>query len=292
MNLSNVSIVRRIGVIIAVSASLTTYAFGQNAASFNEDTPPQESQSGATRDTALYTYAARTRLSATFDAGLGFHNASFQALPEAPSCCSGYSSESGSWLGGALGMERRISGAWWAGIDVGVSGTSVLFSSNQSTTFIINDEPTPGSFRFEQKVNLTYLTIMPKAVVDIVGPFRGTIGIGPAITIGTHQTQKETITQPNSGVIFTSGSSTRNASDGSITSAESLRWLASIGVSAQFHIDRDHVWSLQPQLGWTAMLGRPIDVDKWFLHTARFSLSLLWAFDKAPYRTSSSLFSW
>ncbi|MCS7000381.1 MAG: hypothetical protein NZ481_05830 [Candidatus Kapabacteria bacterium] len=202
-------------------------------------------------------------------AGVAVHQAEFGSLPGIPSCCKSYGTQMlpSVSIGGMV--ERRIGtiGGLPAFLQLraGVHALGgVLEREEMIANVIVGDRLVEGRSRYHLQVQLWTASVEPLLRVPLPTPIiAADIGARLDFIPPARFTQREELVSPASGVVFETGTTTRNNASGIIPTAARVGAALSLGVSTTVMLNSS--WSLRPELRGHVGISRLADVP-WYVH--------------------------
>lgn len=236
-----------------------------------------QAQDREQRDTNSTT-RAQSEISLGVMGVLGFHQATFTALPPVENCCTGYEGTTGFGYGaqltyllplgdGDFALQPRLS---WQALPAAFSTTS--------TQKIDVGEIKSGDGIFQHDLDVTWSTIgvgLQGEVAVLDRLLHIGLGAEGLLVLSGSYHQTETLTSPSNVVFKETGTNVRDDRSGSLEGYESMLWNITVSIRAQLYRDAD-----------AAMSGIDLYARYAFPLTPLYAAGTIWRGAEIDYRLS------
>jgi len=201
------------------------------------------------------------------------HNGSF-LLPNAPTCCTEYTTASGFGVAGSVFLRQEFTKAFRLSLRGSFIPMSGSFVTEEN---LLLSGQVAGVSEHSLDVQMNWLGAELMADVRIAGPIRLLLGYGMGTMLSPTYAQKETLTEPSSGT-FENGKRVRNATaDQTLTGLP--QWHGGVvgGLSYDIPLTRNNSVMLTPEITYRLGLSSIVEGFDWKANTIRFGASIAFA---------------
>jgi len=245
-----------------------------NVETNGQDTTLTAADTASTVADTIQAVVGQRRLGLYVQPSIVAHVASFDELPNVPSCCPQYGSHV--YWGLDIGGEflQRFTENFHAGFRIGVGRVGARFESDETTT-VIAPVPTTGTFRHRLDIDATQVHFMPIGAYSLSERDMVLIGLDLALTVTSTYEQDERILTPVGATFSDSQSSIRNATSGD-AGLNQLSGAIRIGYSHDLPLTQDNSTKIVPQIWYGYTVPGYVRSIDWGAHIISVGVGIVW----------------
>lgn len=207
--------------------------------------------------------------------GIMLNGTSGFVLPQAPSCCSEYTSSTGS--GFLVGAEFSLPLA--NGLDLGArlvyQASSVTFTADEPVTVRSGSTTAVTAFRHTLESSQGSVFLEPVLDWKVAGNLSLLGGVRVGTTLSGTYSQQEQLADPGIPYDFPDGRAVRNATEGDLENLAGLQMGFVFGARYRLPMASDGSLHLVPEVSFSPMLTDLVEETSWSVSPIRIGVSIV-----------------